>query len=74
MKEQINAVIDELYVSYVKRIEQSKLINSYYGDCGDFSDYASGNFNDDVDLGTQIGAFEVAEEVIDKLKQIIENN
>lgn len=73
MKQELQKLIDELYVSYVKRMEESELINAYYGDGEeDFSDWASGNFNDDVDLGTRIGAFEVAEEVISQLKQLIE--
>lgn len=70
MKEQLLQFIEELEKSYLSRLEGSKLMESYYeGD--DFFDYASGNFDDDVDLGNRIGSYEVASEVVAKLKEII---
>lgn len=71
MKEQLMQLIETLEKSYVTRLEGSDLIESYYeGD--DFYEYSSGNFDDDVDLGNRIGSYEVASEVIGKLKAIIE--
>ena len=70
MKEELLKLIQTLEKSYVDRLEGSELIESYYnGD--DFYDYSSGNFDDDVDLGNRIGHYELASEVIGKLKVII---
>lgn len=70
MKEKLIELIGELEKSYVNRMEGSKLIETYYnGD--DFFDYSSGNFDDDIDLGNRIGHYELACEVISKLKEII---
>lgn len=71
MKEQLLQLIETLEKSHVNRLEGSELIESYYnGD--DFFDYSSGNFDDDVDLGNRIGHYELASEVVGKLKAIIE--
>lgn len=70
MKEKLIELIASLEKSYVNRLEGSDLIESYYnGD--DFFDYSSGNFDDDVDLGNRIGHYELASEVVGKLKEII---
>ncbi len=73
MKQQLEDLIFALENKYVKRLEGSELIQAYYGqdEAHDFSDWASGNFDDDVDLGNRLGCFEVAEEVIEALKNII---
>lgn len=70
MKEKLIELIASLEKSYINRLEGSDLIESYYnGD--DFFDYSSGNFDDDVDLGNRIGHYELASEVVAKLKEII---
>ena len=75
MKDSLKALIEVLEKSYVTRLEDSDLIQSYYGDDGtDFTDWMTGNFNDDVDTGTRIGSYEVAVEVIGKLQELIESN
>jgi len=73
MKEQLLQFIERLEKLYIDPLEGSKLIETYYeGD--DFFDYASGNFDDDVDLGNRIGSYEVASEVVAKLKEIVERH
>lgn len=75
MKDSLKALVEALFKSYVARLEDSDLIQAYYGEDGtDFTDWMTGNFDDDVDTGTRIGSYEVAVEVIGKLQEIIENN
>lgn len=75
MKKLLKALVESLEKSYVSRLEDSDLIQAYYGeDDTDFSDWMTGNFNDDVDTGTRIGSYAVAVEVISKLQEIIESN
>jgi len=69
MSEALLKLIEELEKSYVNKLDGSKLIESYY-EGYDFFDYSSGNFDDDVDLGNRIGSYEVASEVVGKLKEI----
>lgn len=73
MKELLQQLIDNLEKDYVARLEDSELIQAYYGEGGtDFSDWMTGNFDDDVDTGTRIGSYEVACEVIGKLQEILD--
>lgn len=70
MKTKIEALIAKLESQlnpYMARV-----MESYYGvDDGDFSDYSSGNFDDDVELGNSIGTYETLQEVISELKEVL---
>ena len=72
MKEELEKLVAALEKNYIARLEGSELIDAYYGEGdSDFSDWMSGNFNDDVDLGNSIGSYEVASEVCAAINRIL---
>lgn len=70
MKTKIQALIAKLESQLSPYM--ARVMESYYGvDDGNFSDYPSGNFDDDVEFGTTIGTYETLQEVISELKEVI---
>lgn len=66
--------IDELIKMFTKAQPKvsEELLNAYYGtdEEAEFSDWASGNFDDDVELGARLGRYEAYEEVINQLIEL----
>lgn len=50
-----------------------ELLTAYYENDEEFADWRSGNFNDDVQLGVEIGTYETLVDIISKLKTVEEN-
>lgn len=68
----LEQLVDKLEKS-TDRLDGTDLLMAYYGEDGyDFSDYSSGNFDDDVDLGVRLGTFETECEILNILKSILE--
>lgn len=70
MKTKIEALIAKLESQLSPRMEE--VMQDYYDvDEGNFSDYSSGNFDDDVELGIRIGTYETLINLIEDLKEPI---
>lgn len=70
MKQKIESLVKEIESAFLPAYME-EVMEDYYSDEGDFSDYDCGNFDDSVGLGTRIGSYKTAEEIIAKLKEIL---